>query len=128
MDCALFTTNAVIFVEGKRTEEGPSREVTWWRGRNQVIRNIECALEWSARKQLSYAFVLLVLEEALCAAGSERARNADDVTGPECISQSLPHLGNGERDALMKHYLGWTTWESMARTFQFDPAVLVDTV
>lgn len=43
VDCALFTDNAVVFIEGKRTEIGPSKDVTWWVGRYQVIRNLECA-------------------------------------------------------------------------------------
>ena len=128
VDCALFTESTVVFIEGKRTEDGPSRQVTWWAGRNQVIRNMECALELARATSRSHAFVLLVVEEDLCGLGTDRARNIEAVTDPSVIANSLPHLDPSGRDQIMRCYLGWTTWQAIVRKMVVDPAVLVDTV
>jgi hypothetical protein len=128
VDCALFTESTVIFIEGKRTEDGPSREVTWWKGRNQVIRNLECALELARATSRPHAFGLVIVEEGLCGPGTERARAIEAITHPGVIAASLPHLDLPARKEVMRCYLGTTTWQAIARKMALDPAVLVDTV
>jgi hypothetical protein len=120
VDCALFAQNAIVFIEGKRTEEGPSREVTWWSGRNQVIRNVECVLEQGRATGRANAFVILIVDEEHCTAGSSRARSAEAAASEESIRASLPHLGPAERTELMNHYLGWTSWQAIVRALGAD--------
>lgn len=42
VDCALFGEDVTIFVEGKRTEPHLTEDVSWLRGRDQVVRNLDC--------------------------------------------------------------------------------------
>ena len=41
VDCLLETDKIVIGIEGKRTETGQSKSVSWYKNRDQLIRNIE---------------------------------------------------------------------------------------
>jgi hypothetical protein len=128
VDCALFTQSTVVFVEGKRTEEGPSQEVTWWTGRNQIIRNMECVPEVARATGRSQAFVVVVVEEELCEPGTQRARSINAITDPNVIASSLPHLQIQAREQLMGRYVGATTWQGIVRSLDLDPAILIDAV
>jgi hypothetical protein len=46
-DVTIFTPQAIIVVEGKRTEAGPTLDTTWLAGRHQMWRHIEGA--WCVR-------------------------------------------------------------------------------
>ncbi len=46
VDCTIRTENALILVEGKRTES-VSKKASWYEGRNQIVRNIEAAYQWA---------------------------------------------------------------------------------
>ena len=63
VDCALFADRCVVFAEGKRTELGASANVSWYRGRNQVLRNLDCARSYAASNGLDY-YAMLIVEEA----------------------------------------------------------------
>ncbi len=126
VDCALFSQNTVVFLEGKRTELGPSCNITWWEGRNQVIRNLECLLQLASEAGCSNAYMLVIVEEDLCAPGTDRDNQLQSVRDPEVVARSLPHLETPSRDALMRHYLGTTTWQEIVRAFALGPEVLID--
>jgi hypothetical protein len=134
VDCALFTTEAVIFIEGKRTEDSPSRSVSWWTGRNQVIRNLECGRSTVLRQRVSKnghlyiaeAYALVIAEEDLCGPESPRRRELDAITDPVVVARSLPHLDDDGRALLMRGFLGWTTWQAIVRECGLDPRVLVE--
>jgi hypothetical protein len=128
VDCALFTDNTVVFIEGKRTEIGPSRDVTWWTGRNQVIRNLECALSLAEATGRKYALGLLIVEEGLCGAGTDRARHIDSIIDPKVVQDSLPHLDAEARNRIMACYVGTTSWQAIVRRFSLNPSVLIDAV
>jgi hypothetical protein len=128
VDCAFFTQSTVVFVEGKRTEEGPSQEVTWWTGRNQVIRNLECVSEFARVTGRPHAFVIVIVEEELCERGSQRARSIDAITDPTVIASSLPHLEVQAREQVMGRYVGATTWQDIVRSLALNPAILIDAV
>lgn len=115
VDCALITSTAVIFIEGKRTETGASKDVLWYQHRNQAIRNLDCAAEYAQSHTLPSFYVILVVEKDLF-------RYSLDA---KTIAQSLPHRAEAERDILMKHYLGITTWQDIVARFELDPTILV---
>jgi hypothetical protein len=120
VDCALLTKSMVVFIEGKRTEGRPSPNVTWWKGRNQVIRNVECAWELARETGRSKAFVLLIVEEGL-----PRAR-FEEITNPDIVAASLPHRDEEDRTRIMSSYLGSTTWQAVVHAMGLDPALLLD--
>ena len=117
VDCALVTARAVIFVEGKRTEQGASNDVLWYSGRNQVLRNLDCLRETAFRARIPTYYVLLVVERNLCPPGSARWVQLQQVTAPETVESSFPHLSATERELIMQQFLGHTTWEEIAGKF-----------
>jgi hypothetical protein len=128
VDCALFTDDTVIFIEGKRTENGPPKQVTWWAGRSQVIRNLECASNLAQATGRVHAFGLLIVEEDLSRPGTDRAGNMEAITDPRVIADSLPHLDTAAREQVMRCYVASTSWQAIVRELSLDPAVLLDLV
>lgn len=104
IDCALFTKNALIFIEGKRTERNASRDVSWYSGRHQVLRNLDCARAMATALNRDY-YVMLITNPNHAQIGAE-------VVRPEVVARSLPHL-NGLCDEVLRHYLGCTTWDKL---------------
>lgn len=127
VDCAVFTEHAVIFIEGKRTEWGPAKEVSWYPERNQIIRNLDCAAQCARERGVPHYFVLLVVEGSLMAEAS-RKDALDRVTTPATIKASLPHLSETERSLLLDHYLGHTTWERIVAQFGLPPDTLIEAI
>jgi hypothetical protein len=126
VDCALLTPSAAVFVEGKRTEMGPSKQVRWYPHRNQVLRVLDCASAYAQQERRSHYFVMLVVERELVAADPMRQAEIEAVTSPSTVQESLPHLALEERTALLSHYLGVTTWQAMVESFDLGSEVLVD--
>ena len=115
IDCALFTENATVFIEGKRTEPDLTDSTKWHPDRNQVVRNLDCLRVESDRAAEWY--VLLVVEE-----GTSAADQAIDLDNDiKAFEASLPQLSRGELADIRQHYLGYTTWQEIQRTFSLDP-------
>lgn len=128
VDCALLTPLTVVFIEGKRTEIGPSKEVLWYPDRNQVLRNLDCAAAYAQNTERSHYFVMLVVERDLVEKDAFRREEIRNVTSHETVAKSLPHLSDEERIELLSHYLGSTTWQEIREAFHLDEAVLIDQV
>jgi hypothetical protein len=128
VDCALLTPSTVIFVEGKRTEMGPSKSVTWYPHRNQVLRVLDCAAAFAQRTGRPHFFAVLVVEKGLVESDPDRQAAAEAVISPRTVQQSLPHLMDEERAELLSHYLGTTTWQDIVETFELGSGVLIDRV
>jgi hypothetical protein len=112
VDCALVTDRIVVFVEGKRTELAPTPKISWYPGRNQMLRNLDCARWYGTQNGLDY-YALLIVEDA--ADDDPRMREARRVIDPGTVEAALPHLDRAAREAVMEHYLGFTTWQRVAR-------------
>lgn len=126
VDCALLTRSTVVFVEGKRTELGPAKNVLWYPGRNQVLRNLDCAAAFAQQTRRPHYFVLLVVDRELVEQGSDRQREIEEVLCSKTVEQSLPHLSNTERVKLLECYLGSTTWQAIVERLGLDDGVLLD--
>ncbi len=124
VDCALITPSTVIFVEGKRTEMGASKEIIWYPKRNQVLRNLDCAAEFARQTGRPNYFVLLVVEKPIVEADPLRQQEIKAIINPGIVSDSLPHLSRDEREELLRHYLGYTTWQDIVETFKLPKALL----
>lgn len=97
VDCFLETDTFVLVIEGKRTES-LSESTAWYRGRNQLHRNLEAARDLAAGREFG---VLVISEDPL---------DAKALGDPE---KGLPHLPSAERAELMTHYLGCVTWRQV---------------
>ncbi|MHB9145727.1 MAG: WYL domain-containing protein [Symbiobacteriia bacterium] len=56
-------------------------------------------------------------EEANGPDSAARALNNAEVAEPQTVATSYPHLDQAEREALLEHYLGVTTWQAISRKF-----------
>lgn len=126
VDCALLTPSTVVFIEGKRTEIGPSKQVLWYQGRNQVLRNLDCAAAYAEIENLPNYFVMLVVDRDVVGADPLRQKEIDDVTSHETVKISLPHLIDEERIELLSHCLGVTTWQAIIEHFGLQGEVQLD--
>lgn len=100
VDCLLETERLLVLIEGKRTE-GISKSTDWFRGRNQVIRNLEVARAMAGATK-EYAVLL-------CA---EKHIELPDAAWCD----SLPHFSEQDINELQRHYLGCTTWPEIVRS------------
>ena len=101
-----------MLIEGKRTET-LSASVSWYPGRNQLVRNLEVAQAIAGGEQ----FAVLVIAEELIPLPSQQV-----------VDVSLPHISPQERQTLMGHDLGCVTWQQVCTAVDFSYASLPDTV
>lgn len=113
VDCLIETDKLLLAIEGKRTEEGPSRSISWYPQRNQVVRNLEVVQAKAAGKPFG---VILVDEK-----GDFRLSEQD-------VNNSLPHLSPVQRQALTHHFLGTTTWQKICEATGLDYSKLPHTI
>ncbi len=117
-DVFLRTDDAIIVIEGKRTEADVTRSTTWMPMRHQMLRHLDGA--WEARKGRA-VYGLFIVEgdgDGTAVAVPERWQRvcAETVT-PETLSRSLPHRSAEERGAIARGYLGVTTWQRICAQF-----------
>jgi hypothetical protein len=124
-DATLFTPDAIVVVEGKRTEAGPTVDTSWLLGRHQMWRHIEGA--WSIRGTRRVLGLFLV--EAVNGELPEVWVTASEATySPGALRSSFPHLDAMEREELAACFAGVATWQQVCAHFELDPRSLPDTV
>ena len=125
-DALLVTPDALVVVEGKRTEPGPTTATTWLQGRHQIWRHIEAA--WEIR-EARRVYGLFIVEGNGSADVPELWKAAmRDATSPAVLASSFPHRTTEERQALANCMLGVTTWQCVCATFGIDYSKLPDKV
>lgn len=125
-DVFLETDEALIVIEGKRTERGPTTDTTWLRGRHQMLRHIDCAWEIRGARAV-YGFFIVEGEgggaDALPV--PKRWKEAAEATvSAKALAESLPHRSPAERQALADAFLGMTTWQAVCRQVGIDFSAL----
>ncbi len=116
VDCVLEFENATVYVEGKRTEPNLTSSTSWYQGRKQVLRNLDCLLH--APNRPANWFVLLAVEEGT---KPEQEANALDLASEEVLRESMPHLNSGQLAKAWEHYLGFATWAMIGKRFGLPP-------
>ena len=114
LDCLLETSNFVLAIEGKRTEQ-VSKSITWYRQRNQIVRILEVLKEYAQDKQ----YALLLMNED----GIDPIKDDDFI-------KSLPHfkLSKQKAQEISDHYLGCVSWASACEELGIDTRCLPDTI
>jgi len=125
VDCALITESTAIFIEGKRTERGPSKEVLWYQERNQIHRNLDCVAAYAQEEGLQYYFVIAIVDKNLMGQDPIRRKEWGALMSPAVIYKSLPHLNDGELKEIARHYAGVTTWEDIIERFGLKSTILL---
>ena len=116
-DVFIETEGALVVIEGKRTERGPTTKTTWMKNRHQMLRHIDCAFEIRGRRSV-YGFLLVE--------GNHESRGeipehwlaaADDTLSTEAVNGSLPHRSREEQKQISDCFLGVTTWQIVCDHF-----------
>ena len=119
-DVFIATDDAVVVIEGKRTEPGPTTYTSWLSERNQMLRHLDCAWEIRDGRAL-YGFYIV---EAGGEAGSnvpERWIAACATTiADDTLETSLPHRAPETRSALCQAFLGACTWQQISAAFGIE--------
>jgi hypothetical protein len=124
-DAFVETPDALIVIEGKRTEAGPTVDTTWLSGRHQIWRHIDAAWEVRGRRQV---FGFFVVEGT--ASGEDLPdvwqKAYADTLAAACVASSFPHRSADECRAITSCFLGGTTWQRLCTTFGIAFAELPD--
>jgi len=124
-DAYIETPDALIVVEGKRTEARPTTDTTWLSGRHQIWRHLDAAWERRARRQVFGLFIV----EGTPGTGEVPAvwrAAVEDALTPSALASSFPHRGPEERAAIAAALAGVTTWQRVLESFRLPSSTLVD--
>ncbi len=117
-DATLEMPNAVIVIEGKRTEATTTSKTRWMEGRSQLVRHIDAAMERWPDKEV---YGLLIVEgrggaEAVSPSAEWKAASAAQ-TAPGLLNSSLPQRTEADRKLIANRDLGVTTWQAVCKEF-----------
>jgi|HubBroStandDraft_6_1064221.scaffolds.fasta_scaffold00797_11 hypothetical protein len=120
-DVYLVAHDALVVVEGKRTERTTTTDTSWLSGRHQIWRHIDAAWEIRGRRAV-YGF-FIVESDATSADGSvpEPWRDAGRAClSPAALLTSFPHRSAKEVEEISRCFLGVTTWRKVCEQFDID--------
>lgn len=113
-DVYIETADAIIVIEGKRTEPTATTKTNWLRGRDQMLRHIDCAFEVRGTRRV-YGFLIVEGKDDGRVPKKWREVCADTVS-TKTLDTSLPHRSPDERRAIADAFLGATTWHQVCDT------------
>ena len=122
-DAFLDTDEAVIVIEGKRTERGPTIGTTFMSGRHQMLRHMDCAWEIRGQREV-YGFFIVEGPEV----SSDWATFTTETVSDAALSSSLPHRTVKDREFIKRGFLGVTTWQEVCDALGLDRNVLIQEV
>lgn len=96
-DAILETPDAVIVIEGKRTEAGPTTKTKWLAGRHQMWRHLDAAWEVRGPRQVFGFFLVEGLAPDVTEVPLPWREAAALTVSESVIESSLPHRGLRER-------------------------------
>ena len=124
-DALIETPDALVLIEGKRTEAGPTTSTKWMAGRHQIWRHIDAAWELRGRRCV-YGFFVVEGE------GLELPqlwRDAcKDTLSDSAVTGSFPHRSSDETNEIRRCFLGATTWQRVCAAFGLSFQALPDKV
>jgi hypothetical protein len=128
-DAYLVTSDALVVVEGKRTEAGPTTATSWMKGRHQMLRHLDAAWEVRGRR-LVYGVMIVEANPSEDPLGVPLIWQdaAKDTTSDSALATSLPHRGLEERRGIADAFVGVVTWQMLVREFSLPPSALPPTL
>jgi hypothetical protein len=113
-DATLIMDDAVLVVEGKRTERSCTSKTKWMATRSQLLRHMDAALEAFQGKRV---LGLLIVEgdgdaDAVTPSSYWLAESRSQVS-PQMLASSLPHRPPDVRALLAQGVLGVGTWQAL---------------
>jgi len=123
-DATIVTRDAIVVVEGKRTESGPTLDTSWLAGRQQIWRHIEGAWEAREGRRVFGMFIVEGNGGSIPAVWSAAATQALEQSS---LATSFPHRSQADIQELAGCFLGVSTWQRVCSHFGIDFAALPDT-
>jgi hypothetical protein len=117
-DAYLIAEDALVVIEGKRTEPTTTTDTTWLTGRHQIWRHLDAAWEVRGRRAV-YGFFIVERDADGSLPGHWRSATASCLA-PDALRSSFPHRSSSEVAAISRCYLGVTTWRHVCDRFQID--------
>ena len=128
-DVYLDSADAVIVVEGKRTETGPITSTAWMSVRHQMLRHLDGAWEHRQGRRIYGLFIVEAEKGTTSVEPSSAWHEAVELTiSDEVLKGSLPHRSPDERSQIASALLGVTTWQAVCDEFQIPREVLIPEV
>lgn len=124
-DALILTPDAIIVVEGKRTETGPTTHTKWMDSRHQIWRHIDAAWELRGKR---HVFGMFIVEGNSHGVPDNWRRAAIDSLSEVVLRGSFPHRSCEEIAEISRCFLGVCTWHRVCESFGFDVGELPDTV
>lgn len=125
-DVYLVTPDALIVVEGKRTEAGATSQTTWMASRDQMLRHIDAAWEIRGRRSVYGFFVVEGSSGGGSGVPAKWVHASVKTVSSDTIRNSLPHRSREEQEQIAACFLGATTWQAIVADFRLDPMLLSD--
>jgi hypothetical protein len=115
-DATLIMDDAVLVIEGKRTERSCTSLTTWMGARSQLVRHMDAAMERFPAKRI---LGLLLVEGDGGAEAITPSPHwiAETKAQYECamLASSLPHRSPTERSLIAAGILGVATWQEVCK-------------
>jgi hypothetical protein len=128
-DAYLDSADAVIVVEGKRTETAPTTSTAWMSVRHQMLRHLDAAWEYRQGRRIYGLFIVEAEKGTTSVEPSSAWHEAVELTiSDEVLKGSLPHRSSDERSQIASALLGVTTWQAVCDEFQIPREVLIPEV
>ncbi len=124
-DVFVATPEAVIVIEGKRTEAGPTTATKWMPCRHQMLRHLDGAHEILGGRRL-YGFFIVGKDDDGIEVPALWRTAAKETIAPETLRRSLPHRSDAERAEIANAFLGVTTWLAVLEEFGLPRSVLLE--
>jgi hypothetical protein len=117
-DVYLVTHDALVVIEGKRTEAGATTRTSWMASRSQMLRHIDAAWEIRGRRDV-YGFFVVEADDGQ-SVPAKWIHAAVSTVSSDSIRSSLPHRSPEEQTEIAACFLGATTWQAIVAAFDLD--------
>jgi hypothetical protein len=117
-DVYLVTHDALVVIEGKRTEAGATTRTSWMASRSQMLRHIDAAWEIRGRRDV-YGFFVVEADDGQ-SVPAKWIHAAVSTVSSDSIRSSLPHRSPEEQTEIAASFLGATTWQAIVAAFDLD--------
>jgi hypothetical protein len=126
-DVIIETPDALVVIEGKRTESGPTLDTTWLTGRHQIWRHIDAAWEIRGRRRV-FGFFIVQGQDSNGGLPPHWRKAFNEALSSSALETSFPHRSLTEREAIAACMLGGTTWDEVCKAFGISQASLPRTI
>jgi hypothetical protein len=118
-DVFIETDDAIIVIEGKRTEPEATTSTSWLANRHQMLRHLDCAWEMRAGRRI-YGFFIVESKKSDGSVPKKWRDACDETVSATTLETSLPHRSPADREAIARSFLGATTWQRVRDRFDLD--------